>query len=407
MAGSDKAVESKGEEPTPRQEKLPAAEAAEGSSDAPHTGSSPNTGSTPRLSPPRTFTIANPLRVGYMLGLGLLLAFLTGIMVQQGSTILVYVGLALFLALGADPVVSWFERTVPRWAAVTIVFGMIILIFAALIFAIVPMVITQVIYLSNNFAQIVNGALNSSVVIWLQSTLSTAFDLNSLANQAITFAKDPQNLLNVGGGVLAVGVGFASALSGTIIVLILSLYFMISLPSIKHVFVRFFPAYRRDSIAVVTDDIYRAVGRYVMGQVTLAAINGILSFIFLSIIGAPLPSLLAFLSFLFSLLPLVGTLMGSAINVLVCLFASPLTAIAAAIYYLIYMQVEAYILSPRIMNRAVSIPGALVVIAAAAGAALGGVLGALVAIPIAASVLIIIQRVIFPAQDSKNEPNTP
>jgi predicted PurR-regulated permease PerM len=97
----------------------------------------------------------------------------------------------------------------------------------------------------------------------------------------------------------------------------------------------------------------------------------------------------------------VGTVTGSAIIVLVCLFASPLTALVAAIYYIVYMQVEAYVLSPRIMNRAVSVPGAVVVIAAVAGGSLGGILGALVAIPVAASAIIVIQKVVFPRQDQK------
>jgi len=134
--------------------------------------------------------------------------------------------------------------------------------------------------------------------------------------------------------------------------------------------------------------------------VSLASINGVLSLIFLSIIGAPFPILLAFIAFLASLVPLVGTLTGAIIITLTCLTASPATAIAAGIYYLVYMQVEAYVLSPRIMNRAVAVPGALVVIAAVAGGTLGGVLGALVAIPVAASLIIIVEKVIFPRQDA-------
>ncbi|MDQ2697358.1 MAG: AI-2E family transporter, partial [Actinomycetota bacterium] len=155
------------------------------------------------------------------------------------------------------------------------------------------------------------------------------------------------------------------------------------------------PGYRE-----VSEEITGSVGRYVIGQVSLGAINGVLSLIFLSIIGAPAPILLAFIAFLFSLVPLVGTLSGAVIISLVCLAASPVTALTAAIYYLIYMQIEAYLLSPRIMNRAVAVPGALVVIAAVAGGTLGGVLGALVAIPVAASLIIIIQKVVFPRQDA-------
>ena len=125
-----------------------------------------------------------------------------------------------------------------------------------------------------------------------------------------------------------------------------------------------------------------------------------LSLIYLSIIGAPAPILLAFIAFLGSLVPLVGTLTGAVIITIFSFAASPATGVAAAIYYLIYMQVEAYVLSPRIMSRAVSVPGALVVIAAVAGGTLGGVLGALVAIPVAASLIIIVEKVIFPRQDA-------
>jgi predicted PurR-regulated permease PerM len=111
---------------------------------------------------------------------------------------------------------------------------------------------------------------------------------------------------------------------------------------------------------------------------------------------------LAFVAFLFSLIPLVGTLSGSFIIVLVCLIpglGSPLTGLVAAIYYLIYMQVEAYVLSPNIMRRAVAVPGAVVVIAALAGGSLLGILGALIAIPVAASILLIIKQVLIPRQN--------
>ncbi len=112
--------------------------------------------------------------------------------------------------------------------------------------------------------------------------------------------------------------------------------------------------------------------------------------------------MLAVIAFFFSLIPLVGTLTGSIIIVLTCLVVgSPTTALIAAIYYLIYMQIEAYVISPRIMGRAVSVPGAVVVIAALAGGSLLGLLGALVAIPVAASILIIYRQVVIPRQNER------
>ena len=138
-----------------------------------------------------------------------------------------------------------------------------------------------------------------------------------------------------------------------------------------------------------------------MGQATLALSTASLSFIFLTFICKVQYSvLLAFIAFLFSLVPLVGTLTGSRHHVgsaAVQRLAD--TALWVAIYYLVYMQVEAYVINPRIMNRAVKVPGVVVVIAALAGGTLLGILGALIAIPVAASVLLIIKQVVIPRQN--------
>ncbi|ARJ06279.1 AI-2E family transporter [Cnuibacter physcomitrellae] len=346
----------------------------------------------------------NAFRIGLVGGLGVLLSLLIGGAVTQLSTVLVYVGLALFIALGLDPLVSWLERKMPRGLAIAIVFAAVIGVFAGLLFTVIPLIVQQTGNFITHFPQIVSDFGNSDFVKGIEAQLGGAVDIDQAMQGATGFIQDPNNLLALGGGLLAVGSGIASGLTGSVIVLILTLYFLASLRSMKRVAYRFVPANKRKRFASLTEDVTGAVGRYVVGQVTLAAINGVLSFIYLSIIQAPLPVLFAFIAFLGSLIPLVGTLSGAVIITLVCLFASPTTALAAAIYYVIYMQVEAYVLSPRIMNRAVKVPGSIVVIAAVAGGALGSVLGALVAIPVAASAIIIIQKVVWPHQDAKTWP---
>ncbi|NQX35307.1 AI-2E family transporter [Herbiconiux sp. VKM Ac-2851] len=343
----------------------------------------------------------NAFRIGLVGGLGVLLSLVIGAAVTQLSTVLIYIGVALFLALGLDPLVSWLERRMPRPLAIVIVFAAVIGLFVGLLFAVIPLVVDQAGNLFRQFPDLVTDFEQSDFVSTVQTQLGDYVDINKAVQTATDFVQDPNNLLALGGGLLAVGSGIASGLTGSVIVLILTLYFLASLRSMKKVTYRFVPANKRASFASLTEDVTGAVGRYVVGQIGLAAINGILSLIFLTIIGAPLPVLFAFVAFLASLIPLVGTLSGSLIIVLVCLFASPLTALVALIYYLVYMQVEAYFLSPRIMNRAVSVPGSIVVIAAIAGGTLGSVLGALVAIPIAASAIIIVQKVVFPKQDAK------
>lgn len=340
-------------------------------------------------------------RMGFVGALGVLVALFLGGILTQLSTVILYIALALFLALGLDPLVSWLQRRgMPRWLAILLVFAAVIGLFVGIIATAVPLVAQQVTEIVENWDQIVKDVENSDLVAWIGSFAGGATWIQDGIASIGDFLGDPQNIGSLTGGILAVGAGILGGFTGATIVLILTLYFLASLDSMKRYAARFVPASSRNGFLDVSGEITGSVGRYVIGQMSLASVNGVLSLIFLTIIGAPAPILLSFIAFLASLVPLVGTLTGAIIITLVSLTASPETGIAAAIYYLIYMQIEAYVLSPRIMSRAVSVPGALVVIAAVAGGTLGGVLGALVAIPVAASLIIIVEKVIFPRQDA-------
>lgn len=345
---------------------------------------------------------ANPFMFGLLGALGVLVALAIGGIVGQLATVLVYIGVAIFLALGLDPIVTSIERKLPRPAAVAIVVAGVVLAFVGIILAIVPILVEQITNLIKDGPKMIEDFMQTD---WYKD-MSAQFGstITDAVNGVLGFVQDPDNFFDIGGGVFAVGAGIAGGITGVTIVLILTLYFMASLRSIKRAAARFVPAYQRDTFSELLEDVSSAVGRYVIGQASLALTNGILSLIFLTIIGAPVPALLALIAFIGSMIPLVGTLSASIIISLICLFESPTTALIAVIYYLVYMQIEAYVLSPRIMNRAVAVPGALVVIAAVAGGALGGILGALVAIPIAASIIIIVQKVVFPTQDRKKTP---
>ena len=365
-------------------------------------GAAPQTVSSPGYTPWGSGARINPFTFGLLGALGVLVALLIGSIVGQLGTVLVYVGVALFLSLGLDPIVSFIERKLPRPAAVAAVVGAVILAFAGILLAIVPVLVTQVANLIDSAPQMVRDIMRSDWYADLTDRFGANFD--HAVSGALSFLQDPGNIGEIGGGLVAVGAGIAGGVTGVIIVLILTLYFMASMRAMKRLVVRFVPAYQRPRFSELLEDVSGAVGRYVIGQVSLALTNGVLSLIFLSIIGAPLPALLALIAFVGSLIPLVGTLSASVIISLVCLVDAPSTALISAIYYLVYMQIEAYLLSPRIMSKAVAVPGSLVVIAAVGGGALGGILGALVAIPVAASVIIIVQKVVFPAQDGKTEP---
>jgi predicted PurR-regulated permease PerM len=345
--------------------------------------------------------IQNPFRFGLFGGLGVLVAIAIGTAVGSLATILTYIGAALFLALGLDPLVTWLEKhKFPRPLAIVTVLVAVLGVFAGLVFAIIPVITEQVNRAIKTVPGLINGFQDGTIVENVQKALPWA-DIQGLLDNLKNL-----DFATIGGGVLSVGIGIATGVTGAVVVLILTIYFVSSLTNLKRGLYQLVPASKRPTFIDLAEQVSAAVGRYVIGQGSLALVNGILSFVVLTLIfplfGLPVSysALLAFIAFLGSLIPLVGTVSGAAvITLLVLVFNGPPSVIAVGIYYLVYMQVEAYVLNPRIMAQAVKVPGAIVVIAALAGGTLLGILGALIAIPVAASILLIINQVVVPRQN--------
>ena len=335
-----------------------------------------------------------------MLGAGL--AYGLFHLVDDLAGVIVCIACALFLALGLEPVIRFMtKRGIKRGWAVTITSLAVVIAVAGVVLIVVPPVVRQVQQFIGNVPHIIDDIIRQPWFGKLEENLPFGIDLNEGLESAGVWFSDPANLANVGGGVLTIGAGVLTFTTNLIIVIILTLYFAAGLPSIKSAFYRLMPARKREDVKDVTEEITGSVGRYILGQGALAVTNGVLSAIFLTIIGAPLPALLAFIAFLGSLIPLVGTISASIVIVLSCLMSSPTLALTAAIYYLVYMQIEAYVFNPRIMKAVTDVPGPIVIIAAIAGATLGGVLGAVASVPVAASLLIIYRKVVIPHQDAK------
>lgn len=345
--------------------------------------------------------ITNAFRAGFvgMLGVGLALLLISA--VTSLATVLLYIGVALFLALGLDPVVRWLEvKGMPRWAAILTVVVVVLGGFVALMLTTIPSLIDQVTHFFTSVPDLIKQIQSQDWVKNLDAQIGSAVDVNAVLAAVSDFFKDPKNLGTLAGGALAVGVGIASGVTGTIVVVILTLYFTASLQMMKNFTYSLVPSTKRDTFIRLSEQIVTGVGKYVGGQVVLALMNGVLTFIFLTIVGGKVAIVFAFIAFLLALIPLVGTVAAATIiTVSELLLCGPETAIAVGIYYLIYMQIEAYVFSPRIMNKAVSVPGSIVVIAALAGGTLLGIFGALIAIPIAASINLIIKEIVIPMQE--------
>src|SRR4029077_17649937 len=127
--------------------------------------------------------------------------------------------------------------------------------------------------------------------------------------------------------------------------------------------------------------------------------NAVYSVILLLIAQVPGAFLIGILAFFITLIPLIGTILTAVVMIVLAFINSPTSGLVVLIFMLIYMQVEAYILTPKVMSKAVKIPGSVVLISALAGGTLFGLPGALVAIPISAGILIIITEVVMPTKE--------
>ena len=359
-------------------------------------------GVPPAQPPSARIELARPFSWGFAAAVGVLSAVVLGESVASLSLVLVYIGVALFMALSLDPLVRWLEaKGMSRALSITVVFVGFALIFAGLLAIVVPLAVAQVV----TFAQSVPGYVaNLQNAAWFQNllaTLGTEAPVDQLLTQSRTFLSNPANLLAIGGGALTVGTSIVSGLTGAMMILILTLYFLASLRGMKQALYRLVPAYSRTKVAEMTETITRSVGSYMMGMFVLAVANAIFSFILMSLLGSPFAALLGFIALFITMIPMIGPVTFWLIASSVLLASNWVTGLVFVVVYFAYLQVEAYVMTPAIMSKQISIPGSLVIIGALVGGTLLGLLGALVAVPVTAALLMIVDQIIIPKQDGK------
>ncbi|MBN9176814.1 MAG: AI-2E family transporter [Microbacterium sp.] len=355
---------------------------------------------TPEDRGTRVLTNLNrPFVVGFFLTFGGLAAFALGAAISSLVTIWIYIAFALFAALGLDPLVRRLEKhgTKRAWAIV-IVYFVFAVVLVGILWLIIPTVVSQIAQFVTDLPSMVGAFRKTDLYAWLQTQFGP--QVPQLLAEVQKFLTDPGNIATIGGGVLQIGISIGTSISGFIIIIVLSLYFLATLPEMKRAFYRMVPARTRPLTSELTEEITESVGGYLGGMVVLAFFNAVVTFILYSVLGLPFPALLAVVAFCLTIIPLVGTVLFWGVASVVALFASPLSALIFAASYLVYMQIEAYVLTPRVMNKAIAVPGSLVVIGALVGGTLMGLLGALVAIPVTASILLIIKKVFIPKQDA-------
>ncbi len=337
----------------------------------------------------------NPFLIGLVGGLGLLAAYGLALVVLRLSDVITWVVVAIFIALGLEPIVArLLAAGMSRgWAVLTTLFGFLV-VCGLLGWMIVPPIIDQVTLLVNNAPTYVDNIQHSQWFI----ELNHRWHINDKVLKDLSGNLNQQTVTSVMGGILGAGMVFAHVVEATFTIVVLTIYFVVVLPRAKTAFFSLVPRARRPRVVFLGEEISRRVGGYILGQLCVAVINAIFAWIILTVLGLPYPAMLATLVGLLALVPIVGTLVGGVLMTLVALSSSWVDAVIVLGYYVGYHLFETYVLSPRIMRRAVEVPPVITIIAVIAGGALFGIVGALLAIPVAAGLLLIYDQVLVPRQ---------
>ena len=340
----------------------------------------------------------HPFYFGFLAASGALVAIALLRALQSASQVFVLIIIALFLAMGLNPTVDALQsRKLSRSVAVSLVVFIAIGIITLFAFVVIPPVASQGNDLLESAPQLLDSLRNNATINQLNNDYGF---IDSLEKKFEEWISDGKIVTGAFGGVLGVGRTVLSGAFSALTVLVLTLYFLISLPSVTKIFYRLAPASRRARVSSIGDAIISRVGSFVGSQVLIAALAAL--FVFALALGIELPyaAALAMVILFVALIPLIGHFLGASIVVLVALTQSPGKALLALILYTAYVQIENFIITPRIMKRSLAIPGLVTIVAALLGTSLLGLVGGVLAVPIAAAILLIMDEVVFPKTDN-------
>jgi predicted PurR-regulated permease PerM len=336
----------------------------------------------------------SPLVIGLTGGLGLLLAYSAYLAVRNILSILILIFISLFLAVGLNPAVVRLQRWgLPRGLAVAAVGLGTMLLLCGGLFALIPPLVTQSNELIDNLPSYIDNLRRSGTVRQMNA------DYHIL--DRIKTAATASNVTNALGGVWGGAQVVFNAVFNTVTVLVLTIYFMAAFDRLSEGAYRLVPASRRTRVRLIGDEILGKVGAYMAGALAIALIAGFSSFVFLLIAGVPYPYALAVVVAITDLIPQIGATIGAIVVSVVGFALSIPVGIACVVFFLLYQQLENFIIYPKVMRRAVKVSDLAAILAVLVGVALLGVIGALIAIPVVAAVQLIVREVVIPRQETR------
>jgi predicted PurR-regulated permease PerM len=334
-------------------------------------------------------------RVGFGLGVGLLAAYAVGEALLETVEVLTLVLLAAFLAVSLEPVVSALMRIrLRRGLAVGIVVLAVLAVFAAFVLLVIPPVSRQV------------DQLTKAIPVWLQELRDHHSQLGKLEDRYHVVEKAQQQLSSAGlastlaSGLLSAGRMLLGLVGGTLIVLTLTIYFMVGLPTIKRFALHLVAASRRDRVEALSDRVMVQVGRYMLANLATSVLAGVATGVWAWATGIPYGMLLGFIVAVMDMVPVIGSTVGGFVVCLVALSVSLPVTIATLAFYTGFRFAEDHLTTPLTMKYVTRLHPSATMIAVLIGGTLLGIIGALVAVPAATAVGLVLDEVVFPARDA-------
>jgi len=334
------------------------------------------------------------LHRGFSVTTGALLAVLGGFALYTVRDELVLLLVAAFIAIGLDPAVRWLvRRGLSRPVAVAVIAVIALGLFAGFVAAAFPPLAKEAGQLAQSGPRYARD---------LQDQHNTLGRLNAKYHATERIQQALQNGLTVktAGGLLSAGTAVLSFTFQLLVTLVLVVYFLADLPRIKQVLYRLVALRHRPRFGLLADEVIFRVGGYVLGNVATSIVAIVTSYILLLILGVPYALVLSVLTGILDLIPLVGSSVAGVVVALVALAAvSPFAALVTVVFHVFYRLFEDYLLNPRVLRRTVDVSPLVTIIAVVLGGALLGIVGAVVAVPAAAAVQLLLVEVVYPNRD--------
>jgi predicted PurR-regulated permease PerM len=310
--------------------------------------------------------------------------------VAREALLLVYI--SALMAMGFSPIVRTLEKRaaddssrLPRWFAILVIYGAIVVVFVLVALLVIPPLVAQ------------------ATALWARmpeefDRLQNLFIRYGLMRRKITLAEAVQSAptgssANAVGTVLVALSTFAEGIFAVITVLILSFYFLVEARTMFTYLIRFVPAGRRADVSTAAREAVVKVSAWLRAQLVLAGVMGTFAAVGLGFMGVPYFYVVALVAAVGETIPIVGPIIGGVTAVAVALTVSPQLAAMVGVYFLVLHQLEANVLVPKIMERRVGVSPVAVLIALLVGAALWGIVGAILAIPTAAIISVIVEDI--------------